>query len=47
MKLFLITEEDWGNASPGVRLLNVIFDVANLLVAVVAILALVDWVGLI
>jgi len=46
MKLFLITKEDWSNASPGVRLFNVIFDVLNLLVAVVAILALVDWVGL-
>ena len=47
MKLFLITKEDWGNASPGVRLLNMIFDVANLLVVVVVILELVDWVGLI
>ena len=46
MKIFLITKEDWSDASPGVRLFNVIFDVANLLVAVVAILALVDWVGL-
>tara|TARA_B100000614_G_C14539277_1_gene489652 strand:+ start:1154 stop:1294 length:141 start_codon:yes stop_codon:yes gene_type:complete len=46
MKLFLITKEDWSDASPGVRLFNVIFDVLNLLVAVVAILALVDWVGL-
>ena len=46
MKIFLITKEDWSDASPGVRLLNVIFDVLNLLVAVVAILALVDWVGL-
>ena len=47
MKLFLITKEDWGNASPGVRFLNVIFDVANLLVMAVVILELVDWVGLI
>lgn len=47
MKLFLITKEDWGNASPGVRLINVVFGVANLLVAVVAILELIDWVGLI
>ena len=47
MKLFLITKEDWGNATSGVRLLNVIFDVANLLVLVVVILELVDWVGLI
>lgn len=46
MKLFLITKEDWSDASPGVRLFNVVFDVANLLVAVVAILALADWVGL-
>ena len=46
MKIFLITKEDWSDASPGVRLFNVIFDVLNLLVAVVAILALVDWVGL-
>lgn len=46
MKLFLITKEDWSDASLGVRLFNVIFDVLNLLVAVVAILALVDWVGL-
>ena len=46
MKLFLITKEDWSDASPGVRLFNVIFDVANLLVAVVAILALFDRVGL-
>lgn len=46
MKLFLITKEDWRDASPVVRLFNVIFDVANLLVVVVAILALADWVGL-
>ena len=46
MKLFLITKEDWSDASPGVRLFNVVFDVLNLLVAVVAILALVDWIGL-
>ncbi len=43
----LITKEDWGNASLGVRLFNVIFEVANLLFMVVVILALVDWVGLI
>jgi len=47
MKLLLITKEDWGNASLGVRLFNVIFEVANLLFMVVVILALVDWVGLI
>ena len=46
MKIFLITKEDWSDASPGVRLFNVIFDVLNLLVAVVAIMALVDWVGM-
>ena len=46
MKLFLITKEDWSDAGPVVRLLNVLFDVANLLVVVVAILALADWVGL-
>ena len=46
MKLFLITKEDWSDAGPVVRLFNVIFDVANLLVVVVVILALADWVGL-
>lgn len=46
MKLFLITKEDWRGAGPVVGLLNVLFDVANLLVVVVAILALADWVGL-
>ena len=46
MKLFLISKEDWSDASPVVRFFNVVFDVANLLVFVVAILALVDWVGL-
>ena len=46
MKLFLITKEDWSDAGPVVRLFNVIFDVANLLVVVVAILAVADWVGL-
>ena len=46
MKLFLITKEDWSDAGPVVRLFNVIFDDANLLVVVVAIVALADWVGL-
>ena len=46
MKLFLITKEDLRGAGPVVGLLNVLFDVANLLVVVVAILALADWVGL-
>ena len=30
MKLILITKEDWSNADLGVRLFNVIFDVAKL-----------------
>ena len=47
MKLILITKEDWSNAGLGVRLFNVIFDVANLLFLVVVILELLDWVGLI
>ena len=47
MKLILITKEDWSNASLGVRFFNVIFQMANLLLVAVAILELVDWVGLI
>ena len=47
MKLILITKEDWSNASLGVRVFNVIFDVANLLFIGVFILEFLDWVGLI
>ena len=47
MKLNLITKEDWKNASLVVRFFNVIFQVANLLLVAVAVLELVDWVGLI
>ena len=47
MKLILITKEDWNNASLAVRFFNVIFQVANLLLVAVAVLELVDWVGLI
>ena len=47
MKLILITKEDWSNASLGARFFNVIFQMANLLLVAVAILELVDWVGLI
>ena len=47
MKLLLVSKEDWRNASLGVRLFNVIFDAANLLVIVVIILEFLDWIGLI
>ena len=47
MKLILITKEDWNNASLVVRFFNVIFQVANLLLVAVAVLELVDWIGLI
>tara|TARA_B100001758_G_C17883217_1_gene339877 strand:- start:126 stop:269 length:144 start_codon:yes stop_codon:yes gene_type:complete len=47
MKLILITKEDWSNASLGVRIFNVIFEVANLLLVVVVILEFLDWIGLI
>ena len=45
MKLILITKEDWGNASLGVRLFNVILDVVSLLGVGVAILEFLDWIG--
>ena len=47
MKLFLITKEDWGNASIGTKLFNVIFNVVSLLVLVLTILEFLDWIGLI
>tara|TARA_B100001750_G_scaffold185254_1_gene154258 strand:- start:1236 stop:1379 length:144 start_codon:yes stop_codon:yes gene_type:complete len=45
MKLILITKEDWGNASLGVRLFNVILDVVSLLGIGVATLEFLDWIG--
>ena len=45
MKLLLITKEDWSNASLGLRIFNVIFDVVNLFFLVITILAIADWTG--
>ena len=47
MKLILTTKEDWRNASLGVKFFNVICQGAISLLVAVAILELVDWVGLI
>ncbi len=47
MKFFLITKEDWRNASLGVRLFNGIFHVVSLVSIGVGILEFLDWIGLI
>ncbi len=47
MKLILTTKEDWSNASLVVQFFNVIFQGASSLLVAVAILELIDWIGLI
>tara|TARA_B100002052_G_scaffold82537_1_gene75761 strand:- start:789 stop:929 length:141 start_codon:yes stop_codon:yes gene_type:complete len=46
MKLFLATNEDWKNADWGIRILNVIFHLINLLCILILILNLMDWLGI-